>query len=167
MEIFAEAANIDYHSSFPNQKKTKFCFSFAENIWKCAVSKFLLQQIHGSCHFPVVLFSIKNITIYHYRYVKNSALVPLTFISWSIGWLLKALTFESVDFWKRWALTFESVDFWKRWLLKALTFESVDFWKRWLLKASTFESIDIWKCWLLKALTFESDIINDQQTKSS
>jgi hypothetical protein len=42
---------------------------------------FRLQPIYGSCHFPLVLFSIYiYITIYHYRYVKNSALVPLTLI---------------------------------------------------------------------------------------
>jgi hypothetical protein len=56
-------------------------FQVAANPWKLPFS--------GSPVFRIYT------TIYHYRYVKNSALVPLTFIALSI---LKALTFESFDF---------------------------------------------------------------------
>jgi hypothetical protein len=103
MDIFAEAANVDYHSSFPNQKKNELLFFVCRKHMD--VCRFQVPFAANPQKLPFSgspVFHI-NITIYHYRYVKNSALVPLTFISLSIGWLLKALTFESVDF--------ESVDF--------------------------------------------------------
>jgi hypothetical protein len=53
---FAETANVNYRLSLPTKEKSNFCFSFAENRRKFAISIFQLQQAKESCRFLLVRF---------------------------------------------------------------------------------------------------------------
>jgi hypothetical protein len=60
MGTFAETAIFDYRLSFADQRKqtSRFPFPFAANKRKFPIYVFRLQQINGSCRFPLICFAV-------------------------------------------------------------------------------------------------------------